>query len=540
VGDYYSLLDVFVIPRTRSRVTELVAPLKPYEAMGRGKALIVSDVAALKEVVTDGKTGRICKADDVDDLVRVCEELIDHAAKRTELGQQAYDWVKQHRTWEKVVVHYRDVYDYANKNKDTCHVAIVPKRKKQIVFYSQHLVGVGHHFRNRQIVRALSEGHEVTVFDGGRSIPGAEWPDGVRLVLLPALCAGRNGVVSDGQSMMSAQVMKKRQMLIADTLKRISADVFVIEFFPFCRWSLRPEILCAIDAVKRVNPNVKILCSLRDIPTRATTQNLQVPVSVPRKDGDVIRFYSVPFGGIHHEQVAFSRRYYEEVCPTLNAFFDAVLVHGDPLLSRLEDHFPWVEDIAIPIVYTGFVSESLGEVMRPEGAPNGYVLVSAGGGAEGYAIAKPCIEAWKQLSEARAVGDRVMVVFAGAFIDEAHFAALQGLCAEGPFRIERFSSEFLKWMQGADLSISRAGYNTCMNVLETHTRAILLPSIAMDDQEFRAQKFAELGLAEVMHPDCLSVDRMADAILRGLSTPVAKHHLNLDGAVQTRKFIESL
>ena len=64
----------------------------------------------------------------------------------------------------------------------------------------------------------------------------------------------------------------------------------------------------------------------------------------------------------------------------LNQYFDAVLVHGDSQLSRLEDHFPWIADIGIPVVYTGFVSEKLEDVSRPDGAPNRYVLVSAGGG----------------------------------------------------------------------------------------------------------------------------------------------------------------
>ena len=76
-----------------------------------------------------------------------------------------------------------------------------------------------------------------------------------------------------------------------------------------------------------------------------------------------------------------------EVVPALNLYFDAVLVHGDSQLSRLEDHFPWVSDIGIPVVYTGFVSERLEDASRPDDALNRYVLVSAGGGAEGLA---PC------------------------------------------------------------------------------------------------------------------------------------------------------
>ena len=61
-----------------------------------------------------------------------------------------------------------------------------------------------------------------------------------------------------------------------------------------------------------------------------------------------------------------------------------------------------------------------------------------------------------------------------------------------------------------------------------------------EDQRIRACKLAELGLAEVIHPDLLTPDRIADAILRGLSHPPPSHTLKLDGAEQTRVFIENL
>ena len=123
----------------------------------------------------------------------------------------------------------------------------------------------------------------------------------------------------------------------------------------------------------------------------------------------------------------------------------------------------------------------------------GIVLVSAGGGVEGLTLIAPCIEAWKQLDQDDAHDGCEMVIFAGAFIDETHFDALRALCDDGPFHIERFTSNFLAWMKHADLSISRAGYNTCMNVLETQVPTILVPSIAMDDQEISRTEVDGVG-----------------------------------------------
>ena len=410
-----------------------------------------------------------------------------------------------------------------------------------VAFYSQHLIGVGHHFRNRQIVNELVKTCNVFFIDGGRPIPEADLDERVVRIFLPPLRSGAQGIESVDTERDLQSVMHERQIRLSEAMEQIRPDVFCVEFFPFSRWSLKSEILNTIVKLNEINPGAKVLCSLRDIPTRAKSNVLQPAVTpVQRRDGDAMRFYSVPFGGIHHEYLAFNRRYYEEVVPVLNQYFDAVLVHGDYQLSRLEDHFPWVGDIGIPVVYTGFVSEKLENASRPDRAPNRYVLVSSGGGAEGLALVAPCIEAWKQLERDDAHDGREMVIFAGAFIDEKHFEALCALCGDGPFRIERFTSNFLAWMKHADLSISRAGYNTCMNVLETQVPSILVPSIAMDDQEFRAQQLMGLGIAGVIHPDQLGAGKMTKAIAKMLESSVPEHHLSLDGAEQTRKFIESV
>ena len=408
-----------------------------------------------------------------------------------------------------------------------------------VAFYSQHLIGVGHHFRNRQIVNALIKTCDVFFIDGGRPIPEADLDERVTRISLPPLRTGAQGIESVDKERDLQAVMRERQVRLSEAMEQIRPDVFCVEFFPFSRWSLKGEILNTIVRLNQVNPDAKVLCSLRDIPTRAKSDELQPAIApTERRDGDAMRFYSVPFGGIHHEYLSFNRRYYEEVVPVLNQYFDAVLVHGDSQLSRLEDHFPWIADIGIPVVYTGFVSEKLEDVSRPDSASDQYVLVSAGGGAEGLALVAPCIEAWKKLEQDDVHDGREMVIFAGAFIDETHFDALRELCGDGPFRIERFTSNFLVWMKHADLSISRAGYNTCMNVLETQVPSILVPSIAMDDQEFRAQQLMALGIVQVIHPDQLSVAKMAKAIAEMLESSVPEHHLSMDGAEQTRKFIE--
>jgi glycosyltransferase involved in cell wall biosynthesis len=103
VAPFYDLIDVFVVSRPDSRVTRLVTPLKPFEAMQRGRALVMSDLPALAEIVEHGVTGMLCPAGDVESLADTIQSLIDDEPRRSELGSNAKAWVEANRTWGSVI-----------------------------------------------------------------------------------------------------------------------------------------------------------------------------------------------------------------------------------------------------------------------------------------------------------------------------------------------------------------------------------------------------------------------------------------------------
>ena len=111
VAAYYSLIDVFVVPRMADRVSQLVTPLKPFEAMALQRTLVVSDVAALKEIVTDGQTGHTFRAGEATNLADVVEPLVDDPVRRAELGAAARQWVAANRTWRQNGLSYRQLYE---------------------------------------------------------------------------------------------------------------------------------------------------------------------------------------------------------------------------------------------------------------------------------------------------------------------------------------------------------------------------------------------------------------------------------------------
>jgi len=110
VARYYRTIDIFVVPRTNDRVSQLVTPLKPYEAMAMEKVLVVSGVGALLEIVEDGQTGRSFTPEDPVSLAGVIDALLDDPAERARLGTAARAWVAEHRTWDQNGRRYLALY----------------------------------------------------------------------------------------------------------------------------------------------------------------------------------------------------------------------------------------------------------------------------------------------------------------------------------------------------------------------------------------------------------------------------------------------
>ena len=106
----YTLVDILAYPRHPMRLTNLVTPLKPLEAMAMGKALVASDVGGHKELIRHGHTGILFPAGNLEGLVDALEKLITDHDQRLELAQQGQAWVVAHHTWEKTTAVYRDIY----------------------------------------------------------------------------------------------------------------------------------------------------------------------------------------------------------------------------------------------------------------------------------------------------------------------------------------------------------------------------------------------------------------------------------------------
>lgn len=110
VQRYYELIDVLAYPRESMRLTELVTPLKPLEAMAQGRLFVASDVGGHKELIRDGDTGVLFRAGDAAALAQTLERVLDTRADAGAMLQRARRFVETERTWARSVARYADVY----------------------------------------------------------------------------------------------------------------------------------------------------------------------------------------------------------------------------------------------------------------------------------------------------------------------------------------------------------------------------------------------------------------------------------------------
>ncbi len=111
VRRYYDLVDVLAYPRHSMRLTELVTPLKPLEAMAQGRLLVASDVGGHKELIRHGETGWLFKAGSAQALADAVTALLDRRERWPDLRRMGREFVERERNWPASVARYRPAYE---------------------------------------------------------------------------------------------------------------------------------------------------------------------------------------------------------------------------------------------------------------------------------------------------------------------------------------------------------------------------------------------------------------------------------------------
>jgi PEP-CTERM/exosortase A-associated glycosyltransferase len=110
VDRYYALAQIMAYPRKRSRLTDLVTPLKPLEAMAQGKLVAASDVGGHRELVTHGTTGVLFAPDDPHACAATLGDMLEHRDSWDRYREAGLEHVRTRHDWAENAARYQDVY----------------------------------------------------------------------------------------------------------------------------------------------------------------------------------------------------------------------------------------------------------------------------------------------------------------------------------------------------------------------------------------------------------------------------------------------
>ncbi|MCF6247779.1 MAG: glycosyl transferase [Desulfobacula sp.] len=381
----------------------------------------------------------------------------------------------------------------------------------KIIIYCQHVLGVGHFFRTLEIAGAM-EACEVILVTGGDNID-VILPDHIRHIALAGLMMDKNftHLHSVDPKKSVDDVKHERQKCLLTLIEQEKPDMFFIELYPFGRRAFRFELIPVLEYLKDTpETNCKVVCSLRDI-------------LVEKED---------------------TTKYETRVIEAVNKWFDAVLVHSDPKLIKLAATFSRLDKIRIPLIYTGFVTpvpdhSKVRQIRQKLGlsAKKKLIVASVGGGNVGAKLLKAVVHAYSDLPSKK---DVILKVYTGPYMDDEDKQYLKLFECDG-LEVKEFAENFVSLLGACDLSISMAGYNTCMNIVAADVPSLVWPFSQNREQRARAQKIIRYAAPmTILDNQDLTSDKLSQLIQANLSGQTKKPHMKLDinGAFNTMEWIK--
>ena len=380
----------------------------------------------------------------------------------------------------------------------------------RVMFYCQHVLGIGHLVRSAEIVKELARDSHVLLVTGGEIPDGFRLPENIdTLQLTPLktspdfsslqLCDFSRGL---------EETSEIRRKLLLQAFNELKPDVLVTELFPFGRKHFRFELLPLLERARsQQSRRTLVVSSVRDI-------------LVARKDQE---------------------EYEERVCSLVNRFYDLVLVHGDEKFLKLDESFSRVTDLRCPVAYTGYVvQQNKNDSDKTYGFPlveqkRPAIVVSNGSGQ--YLTGQMLLES--VLGAAHLLQGQIpheFHIFAGPLMPEETYNRLQTLAAaSGNVRFSRYTPDLAAVLKSAELSVSMAGYNTVMDILSAGVRALVYPVTSNGDQEqsVRAEKLARMGVLDLIQSEELVPEKLAQKFGAALRNEPTRLALNRGGAANS-------
>ena len=375
--------------------------------------------------------------------------------------------------------------------------------KPTVLFYVQHLLGIGHVFRAMRVAKGLVRaGCETHIVWGGSKIASMD-TTGIYMHYLEAVHVSDEDfkalLLDDGTRISEAGIMARGDHLLA-LLADIAPDIVITEAYPFGRRQMRFELIPFIEKAKATRPKPLIVCSIRDI-----MQENRAPKRV------------------------------RESLDAIHNSYDIVMVHGDPNLIPIEATLQNAKEIGDKIRYTGLVTpDAVDRTQTLSISPD--VIVSAGGGAVGKALMHAAVDAMQYCENF----PTNWCLTTGPDLPQTEFDQVSAR-APASMQTTRFITDLAQVMAKAKVSVSRAGYNTVGDLLRAQCLSVLVPFAGglETEQLRRAQMMEQQNLATVLLDENLNPQSLAAAIDKVALLQPKAAVFDLDGADKAAKILIS-
>ena len=279
------------------------------------------------------------------------------------------------------------------------------------------------------------------------------------------------------------QIVRLRRELILSTVVSFQPDVVLVDKKPD---GLAMELEPSLRYIKCNQPQTRIFLVLRDI--------LDAPEVTSAE---------------------WVKRGYQN---TVQWYYDGVLVLGEQRVFDVCQEYRFSRLLCQKVRYCGYVKRSLpakaSAAVRAElgvSEEEKLVLVTAGGGEDGYQLMSTYIDAAGELSSKYRV--RSLMVFGPELAPAQADALGEAAKRRGGIQMLEFTDDMMSCMNAADVVVSMAGYNTICELLTLRKRAVVIPRVKpVLEQKIRAERMAELSAFAMIHPDELNPRTLERAI----------------------------
>jgi predicted glycosyltransferase len=312
-------------------------------------------------------------------------------------------------------------------------------------------------------------------------------PAGLKVQPLPPVVKVSAEEYESRDSFKSFEAVKaRREALILESIKRYRPDVFLVDHAPA---GMKGELLAALAFIRKEMPATRCVLGLRDILDSA----------------EVVR-------DLWREQ---------DIYQLLEKSYDHILVYGSRQLFDVVREYEFPKAVAAKTSYCGYITRSRSDIQASglrqavprSGRP--VILVTAGGGGDGYALMNGYLRALNEIVHSTA--QSILVLGPLMAIEERQ--ALEQAAAQQPdVQVIPYTTELAALIGSADLVVSMCGYNTTAEILAAKKPAILVPRAApRAEQRLRATLLSNLGLVWVVQPEKNWVARLAELIQAALA-----------------------